>query len=87
MRKYDFTIIDMWEARSRELTEFVYILRWPDEKSIHEKWTAFMADREWAAIKERTAAEHGSMVVKFRKGACIPFTTKRRIRGPNLEFT
>ena len=62
MRSYGFHIVSMWEARSDGRTEFVYLLQWPDEATMTERWASFMADREWAEIKEKTAAEHGRLV-------------------------
>jgi hypothetical protein len=62
MRKYDFDIVSMWESTSGQRTEFVYLLRWPDERVMKEQWTKFMADQEWAEIKKRSAADHGALV-------------------------
>lgn len=62
MKRYDFHIIAMWEAKSQERTEFVYIIRWPNEKTMERQWSQFISDPEWAAIKEESAQEHGEMV-------------------------
>jgi len=62
MAKYDFKIVAMWETRHGERTEFVYLLEWPDQATLQDRWAKFMADQEWAAIKKRTAAEHGQLV-------------------------
>jgi hypothetical protein len=62
MRRYAFTILSMWEARHAERTEFVYLLSWPDAATMERQWSKFMADEEWAMIKQRTAAEHGQLV-------------------------
>jgi heme-degrading monooxygenase HmoA len=62
MGSYGFQIVAMWEARADDRTEFVYLLEWPDETAMTESWARFMADREWREIKERTAAEHGTLV-------------------------
>jgi hypothetical protein len=32
MKKYDFHILAMWEAKNGTRTEFVYLLEWPDER-------------------------------------------------------
>jgi heme-degrading monooxygenase HmoA len=61
MRRHGFRILAMWEARGPR-TEFVYLLEWLDAASKTAAWAAFMADPEWAEIKRRTAAEHGSLV-------------------------
>jgi hypothetical protein len=62
MKNYGFDIAAMWEAKGQARTEFVYVLRWPDEATMRERWARFMADAEWAGIKERTAAKHGRLV-------------------------
>ena len=62
MRKYDFDIVAMWEAKSGERTEFVYVLAWPDEPTMKDRWAKFMADQEWSDIKKQTARQHGKLV-------------------------
>jgi hypothetical protein len=62
MKRYGFDIAAMWEAKGKDRTEFIYILRWPDEAAMRESWSRFMQDAEWSAIKDRTSAEHGRLV-------------------------
>jgi heme-degrading monooxygenase HmoA len=62
MRGYGFDIIAMWESRSEEGTEFVYLLAWPDEATMREAWAAFLADAEWVEIKRVTRNQHGDLV-------------------------
>jgi heme-degrading monooxygenase HmoA len=62
MRRHGFTILSMWESKSETRTEFVYLLEWPDESAMKAGWTAFMSDKEWADIKERTRGAHGVLV-------------------------
>jgi hypothetical protein len=62
MAKYDFNIVAMWEAKNGERTEFVYLLEWPDEATMKDRWAKFMADKEWSDIKKETAAKHGNLV-------------------------
>ncbi|HEY6957436.1 MAG TPA: NIPSNAP family protein [Candidatus Limnocylindria bacterium] len=62
MKRYGFEIVDMWEARSPERTEFVYLLAWPDVATKEAAWRAFRADEEWTEIKRVTAAKHGDLV-------------------------
>lgn len=62
MAKYDFKIVAQWESRHEGRTEFVYLLQWPDQATLTDRWARFMADQEWAAIKKRTAAQHGQLV-------------------------
>jgi heme-degrading monooxygenase HmoA len=59
MKTYGFQILAMWETKSDERTEFVYLLHWPDEKTKIAAWADFMQDKEWAEIKRITSAEHG----------------------------
>jgi heme-degrading monooxygenase HmoA len=54
MKRYGFDIVAMWEAKRPEQTEFVYLLRWPDEETKTRSWKAFMADQEWDDIKKAT---------------------------------
>jgi hypothetical protein len=61
MAKYDFKILATWETQHNGRTEFAYLLQWPDRATLTDRWARFMADPEWAAIKERTAAEHGQL--------------------------
>jgi heme-degrading monooxygenase HmoA len=61
MKRYGFDIVAMWEAKRPERTEFVYLLRWPDEQAKTQAWAAFMADQEWDDIKKATR-DRGSLV-------------------------
>jgi heme-degrading monooxygenase HmoA len=62
MKTYGFDIAAMWEAKGKDRTEFIYVLRWPDEATMRQSWARFMQDAEWSAIKDSSAAEHGRMV-------------------------
>lgn len=62
MARHGFDIAAMWEARGESGPEFVYLLRWPDEATMRDRWAAFMADSEWSRIKDESAARHGPMV-------------------------
>jgi hypothetical protein len=62
MKKYDFNIVAMWEAKNGARTEFVYLLEWPDEAMMKDCWSKFMADQEWKDIKKETAAKYGKLV-------------------------
>jgi hypothetical protein len=62
MAKYDFRIVAMWESRHGDRTEFVYLLEWPDEATMKDRWAKFMADKEWSDIKKETGAKEGAMV-------------------------
>lgn len=62
MERHGFDIVAIWESRSDEGPEFVYLLKWPDEAAMKAAWASFMADEEWAAIKRETAKVHGRFV-------------------------
>lgn len=62
MKTYGFHIAAMWETRSADKTQFVYLLEWPDEATKTAAWSAFMSDAEWAEIKRVTSARHGALV-------------------------
>lgn len=66
MKKYGFHIIAFWEAKDSTKTEFVYLLEWPDVKTLKESWAKFMADEEWKEIKRQTAKQHGQLVGDIR---------------------
>ena len=62
MKTYGFHIVAMWETRSGDKPQFVYVLEWPDEATKTAAWAAFMQDKEWAEIKRVTSAQHGALV-------------------------
>jgi hypothetical protein len=62
MAKYDFNIIAMWESRTDDRVEFVYLLQWPDEMTMENRRADFMADQEWKDIKQETGRAHGTFV-------------------------
>jgi NIPSNAP len=72
MRKYSFNIVAMWEAKTEQRTEFVYLLAWPDETTKSAAWAAFMADEEWTEIKRVTGAEHGKLVGTIEDRLLVP---------------
>lgn len=62
MERYDFHIVAMWESRTGKGPEFLYLLEWPDEQTMKDRWAAFMADQEWSDIKAETGRIHGQFV-------------------------
>lgn len=62
MKRHDFRIIDLWESDTGEKIRFVYVLAWPDEATMDQRWKDFLADQEWIDMKKRTAAESGQFV-------------------------
>jgi heme-degrading monooxygenase HmoA len=67
MGRYGFDFAGLWESATSERTEFLYLLRWPDEATMRQQWEAFMADEEWAQIKRETNAAHGDQVGKIEE--------------------
>lgn len=67
MARHGFDIIALWEAKTHQRTEFVYVIRWPDAETMRQGWKNLMADQEWSAIKEKSAAEHGAMVGEIQE--------------------
>lgn len=82
MAGHGFDIVAMWESRSEEGPEFVYLLRWQDEATMKAAWERFMADPEWAAIKRATAAEHGQFVgdIEDRTLQLVDYSPPGRVR-------
>ncbi len=72
MARYDFKIVAIWETRHADRTEFVYLLEWPDEATMKDRWGRFMADKEWAEIKKATSATHGAMVGEIEDRVLTP---------------
>lgn len=81
MKKYDFNIVAMWEAKNGARTEFVYLLEWPDEATMNDRWAKFMADQEWANIKKETAAKYGNLVgeIQVRTLHLTPYTPRKEL--------
>jgi hypothetical protein len=71
MGRYDFRIVAMWESRTDARTEFVYLLEWPDEATMRDRWAKFMADAEWTEIKRRTRVQ-GRMVGEIQERVLQP---------------
>src|SRR5207253_7964300 len=61
MRSYGFNILGTWETRLGDRTEFVYLLAWPDERTMRHAWEQFKANEEWKEIKKITNAQHGDL--------------------------
>ncbi len=84
MAKYDFNIVAQWEAKNGERTEFVYLLEWPDEQTMKDRWAKFMADQEWSDIKKATAAKHGKLVgeIQDRTLRLTAYSPRTSLTGP-----
>jgi len=62
MVKYDFKIVATWESKKDNRTEFVYLLEWPDEETMTDRWKKFLQDQEWIKIKKETGDINGPLV-------------------------
>ena len=62
MAKYNFKIVATWESKKDNRTEFVYLLEWPDEKTMNDRWEKFLRDPEWIKIKKETGEINGPLV-------------------------
>src|SRR5215211_3571149 len=71
MQTYGFNIMAMWETKTAQRTEFVYLLVWPDETRMRNAWSRFMADEEWKEIKRLTSAQYGDLVGEIEDRALV----------------
>ncbi len=85
MKSYGFDIIATWEAKTADRTEFVYLLTWPDEQTMHRAWEQFRADEEWKRIKKNTNSQHGNLVGGIEERTLIPTSYGRSIHGTKLD--
>jgi NIPSNAP len=81
MRSYGFNILGTWETRFGDRTEFVYLLVWPDEKTMRHAWEQFKANEEWKKIKKDTNARHGDLVGEIQDRMLTPTSYSQLIRG------
>ena len=72
MKSYGFEIVSTWESRTGDKTEFIYLLAWPDEKTMQNAWDMFRADDEWKEIKKVTNAKHGDLVGVIQEKTLLP---------------
>jgi hypothetical protein len=81
MAKYDFNFVAMWEAKNGARTEFVYLLEWPDEATMQDRWAKFMADQEWSDIKKETGAKYGKLVgeIQDRTLRLTPYSPRQKL--------
>jgi heme-degrading monooxygenase HmoA len=72
MRGYGFDLVAMWESKTEDRTEFVYLLAWPDEAALQRGWEQMMADEEWREIKRVTREQHGDLVGEIESRVLLP---------------
>jgi len=85
MRSYGFDIIAMWESKTNDRTEFVYLLAWPDEQTMLRAWGQFRADEEWKKIKKLTNTQHGDLVGVIEERMLVPTSYGPSIRRTKLD--
>jgi hypothetical protein len=71
MKKYNFKISSIWESKTENKTEFVYLLEWPDEATMKKAWEQFRADKEWIDIKKQMSEKFGELVGKMEDRVLI----------------
>ena len=71
MKSYGFHIVAMWEARDAGRTEFVYLLQWPDEANMTERWARFTADRNGRRSRRRLPPSTGDWSATYNAGFFI----------------
>ena len=84
MKSYGFDIIAMWESKTNDRTEFVYLLAWPDEQTMLRAWGKFRADEEWKKIKKLTNTQHGDLVGVIEDRTLVPTNYGPSIRRTKL---
>lgn len=62
MKKYNFNIVAIWQSKSENKLEFIYLLQWKNESEMKSAWSRFMADQEWKDIKAETSKARGVFV-------------------------
>ena len=72
MRSYGFDIIAMWEGKTGQRTELVYLLAWHDEQTMRLAWERFRADEDWNKVKRLTNAQYGDLVGVIEDRMLIP---------------
>src|SRR5260370_11830910 len=85
MRSYGFDIIAVWESKMGNRTEFLYLLSWPDEQTMHRAWEQFRADENWKKVKRLTNAPHGDLVGVIEERTLVPTNYSPSIRPAKLD--
>ncbi len=78
MAKYDFKIVATWESKKDDRTAFVYLLEWPDKKTMTDRWEKFLHDEEWIKIKKETAESYGTLVGEIQDRTLYPMDCSPR---------
>lgn len=81
MARYGFKIVATWESQHDNRTELVYLLEWSDTETMKQQWAEFMADQEWAEIKQVTAEALGRPVgdIEDRTLELTDYSPSRRL--------
>lgn len=87
MKTYGFDIMATWESPTESGTEFVYLLAWPDERTMTDSWQRFRADDEWKRVKQETNAKHGDLVGKIQEKTLVPTSYSPKMSRSNQTHT
>jgi hypothetical protein len=71
MAKYDFKMVATWESKKDNRTEFVYLLEWPDNETMADRWDNSCMMKNGLGLRRRRAKRSGRSSVRFRIGPCI----------------
>ena len=70
--KYDMEVLGFWTvSKPADKYALVYVMRYADEDAQEKAWTAFRADPEWIAARERTEA-NGPIVEEVISENLVP---------------
>ena len=82
---HGFETIATWESKTAQRTEFVYLLAWPDEQTMHRAWEEFRADEEWKKTRKTTNAQHGDLVGVIEERTLVPTSYGPSIRSTSVD--
>jgi len=71
-KKHGLEVIGFWTVTEpEEVSELVYLLRFPDEEASEVAWKAFREDPEWQEARRRTEAS-GPIVAQVIEKTLVP---------------
>lgn len=72
MARHGFKIVAAWESPREGGADLVYLLEWPDARTMTERWAMFRADPEWLRIKSETESKERPLVGEIRERVLYP---------------
>lgn len=83
MARHEFDVLATFQSEHDGKAEFVYLLQWPDEATMKERWAKFLADAEWIEIK-RITGKDGALVdeIQDRVLKQTEYSPRRLLRDP-----